>query len=366
MKYDAVVVGGGFYGLSIAEYLLKNKIAKNLLVIERGKEVMLRASKNNQRRIHNGLHYLRSLPTAIRCIENYQKFSNEWKPAVYSSFNSLYGISKINSKVSSRYFEKFANELNIPFENVSSSYSDKFNLRLIDKIYEVDEKVFNTQILRDIILSRFNKLNINFIFNTTAQLLKTSEEENVIILDSGEKISTKLLFNCTYSGINHFLQNIKDNNTLPTIKHELTEISIVKLDQEFTNLSFTLMDGPFFSLLPHPESGYHSLSHVTYTPRISWEDNFSIPYKTTDENFDLISNFNFMKKATEIYTDVLKNSTYVDSYYEIKSVLVENEHNDGRPIVASKINQSNTYNIFGSKIDQIYDVFEFLDSEFNL
>ncbi|MDA8059788.1 MAG: FAD-dependent oxidoreductase, partial [Nitrospiraceae bacterium] len=66
MIYDAIVIGGGFYGATIAHYLKTQRKFKKVALIERGQGLLLRASYNNQARVHNGYHYPRNFTTAYR------------------------------------------------------------------------------------------------------------------------------------------------------------------------------------------------------------------------------------------------------------------------------------------------------------
>ena len=53
-----------------------------------------------------------------------------------------------------------------------------------------------------------------------------------------------------------------------------------------------------------------------------------------------------------------------DSLFEIKTVLVKNEGDDGRPILFEKNKYiPGLYSVLGGKIDNIYDVIEKLDNE---
>ena len=60
--YDRVVIGGGIFG-SQASIVLANE-GFTVLLIEQSSRLMTRASYVNQARLHNGLHYPRSLATA--------------------------------------------------------------------------------------------------------------------------------------------------------------------------------------------------------------------------------------------------------------------------------------------------------------
>jgi len=55
----------------------------------------------------------------------------------------------------------------------------------------------------------------------------------------------------------------------------------------------------------------------------------------------------------------LKRAVPRRSLYEIKTVLAKNEHDDGRPILyQQKPGDSRVVSILGSKIDNIYDLFD--------
>ncbi|HEY7774372.1 MAG TPA: FAD-dependent oxidoreductase, partial [Marinagarivorans sp.] len=110
MKYDAIIIGGGFYGCSIAIYLAQKKRFKNILVIEQEPKIMQRASYTNQARIHNGYHYPRSFTTAYRSRINLPRFVKYWPDAVVNDFDKLYAIPRTGSKVTSKQFLRFCNE----------------------------------------------------------------------------------------------------------------------------------------------------------------------------------------------------------------------------------------------------------------
>ena len=81
-EQDAVIIGGGFYGAAIAVYLAKQRGFKRILLVEREPELMMRASYNNQARVHNGYHYPRSFTTAYRSRVNLPRFVQDWPQVV--------------------------------------------------------------------------------------------------------------------------------------------------------------------------------------------------------------------------------------------------------------------------------------------
>ena len=50
------------------------------------------------------------------------------------------------------------------------------------------------------------------------------------------------------------------------IKYEKCEIILCTVDESLKNTGITVMDGPFFSLMPFGQTGLHSLTSVTFTP----------------------------------------------------------------------------------------------------
>jgi len=64
------------------------------------------------------------------------------------------------------------------------------------------------------------------------------------------------------------------------------------------------------------------------------------------------------------YLPAVLEAKYVESLFEIKTVLMKNEGDDGRPILFEKHSElPGCYSVLGGKVDNIYDVLEKLDSE---
>src|ERR1700712_4869443 len=109
--HDAVVIGGGFYGVVIAIYLAKERGFKRVVLIEQESRILRRASYHNQARVHNGYHYPRSFTTAYRSRINLPKFIQDWPDAVKLDFTKLYAIARRNSKVTAKQFERFCHDI---------------------------------------------------------------------------------------------------------------------------------------------------------------------------------------------------------------------------------------------------------------
>jgi|SRR5882724_554320 len=358
--YDVAVIGGGFYGCSIALFL--KKIFKNVVIIEKEADLLLKASYNNQARIHNGYHYPRSIITALRSHENYSKFISEFKPAVVSKHTMLYAIARNNSKITSAQFVTFCKQIGSPINPAPLEMKRFFDQRLIEDVFLVEENVFNVVKLRNILKEQLTKNNISLLYNTEVLHVNKIDDKLRLKLKNGTEIISKRVINCTYANINTILKN----SSLPPLplKHELTEMPLVKLPPELTNMGITILDGPFFSFMPFPAKGLHTIHHVRYTPhatRSNNEETESLSYQKSINN----SRFIYMLKDAKRYIPIIDKLDYKESLYEIKTVLEQTEFTDARPILFRKdYGIKNFYIVLGGKIDNIYDVIDELKKSF--
>src|SRR4051812_44592454 len=91
-RFDAVVIGGGFYGARLALHL--RQLGRTVLLLEREAALLRRASLVNQARVHGGYHYPRSILTSLRSRRNYARFHEEYRDCVVDSFAHYYAIAR--------------------------------------------------------------------------------------------------------------------------------------------------------------------------------------------------------------------------------------------------------------------------------
>lgn len=366
-SYDAIVIGGGFYGAAIAVYLARQRRLGRILLVERENQLLRRASYHNQARVHNGYHYPRSFTTAYRSRINLPKFVRDWPQAISTDFTKLYAIARRNSKVSARQFERFCLEIGAAFEPASASQCALFEPRLIEAVYQVQEFAFDATRLAEWAVRELAQCAVAVRTGTHAgAVLRGPDGILQVRLDGSDgshaTVEAPYVFNCTYSGLNQFSGDFPGIRT--GLKHELAEMALMKLPPELAHLGVTLMDGPFFSIMPFPARGLHTLSHVRYTPHSHWEDSMGDdPYGRLARHA-CASRADRMVRDASRYLPALAQASYADSLFEVKTVLVKNESDDGRPILFERHAElPGCYSILGGKIDNIYDVLEKLDQE---
>lgn len=356
--YDTVIIGAGFYGLRIAQFLTDELGVKSVLIIEKETDVMQRASYNNQARVHNGYHYPRSVLTALRSRVNLPVFSKEYEEAVVSDFTKYYAVAKTFSKVSARQFLRFFQRIDAEIEPVADGMR-YFDDRLIEEVFKVKEFGFNSAALRRVVLRKLSDRPVDI--RTGEEVVRIKSAANGIeVITSRTTYRAKHVLNTTYSLIN--LINASSGLPILALKHELTEMCLVDMPQSLENKAFTIMCGPFFSLMPFPDKNKYTMSHVRYTPHQEWHDTKVQPQDLHRYLREHQPQSRFPAMAADIkrYMPEGKHISYSgESLWEIKTVLQESEGDDSRPILYKQHHGGikNYICIMGGKIDNIYDVF---------
>lgn len=364
---DAVVIGGGFYGSAIAVYLAKQRGMKNILLIEREEKLLARASYNNQARVHNGYHYPRSFTTAYRSRINLPRFLADWPRIIQGDFTKLYAIARRNSKVTAKQFERFCKDIGAEFRPAKAQFLDLFEPRLIEEVFEVEEYAFDSTKLASWARSQLEKFAVDVKLNTRVTSIGRKPDGLLYVRALNAEglrteTSTKYIFNCTYSGLNQFQGDF--SGVKSGLKHEVTEMALMQLSGQLREVGITVMDGPFFSVMPFPSRSLHTLSHVRYTPHFNWEDKKDLDPYLRLNNYDKATRVDRMVRDVSRYIPSFKDGVYVESLFEVKTVLMKSEVDDGRPILFEKhSDMPGCFSILGGKIDNIYDVLEKLDSE---
>lgn len=367
IDHDAVIVGGGFYGAAIAIYLVKQRGFKRVVLVEREPGLLMRASYNNQARVHNGYHYPRSFTTAYRSRVNLPKFVRDWPNAVTQDFTKLYAIARRNSKVTAKQFDRFCREIGAKIQPAEPSLRTLFEPGLIEDVFLVEEHAFDSTKLASWAARELQDCGVQVHLQTSVTAISNGQNKTLQVALKSEDGSEDLLtcryvFNCTYSGLNQFKGDFPGTQT--GLKQEITEMALMQAPPALEGLGITVMDGPFFSMMPFPARGLHTLSHVRYTPHMHWSDEQGIdPYQKLSQ-YERSTRVDRMVRDVGRYLPAVLDAKYVESLFEIKTVLLKNDVDDGRPILFEKHPElPGCYSVLGGKIDNIYDVLEKLDSE---
>jgi hypothetical protein len=346
----------------LSEYFARQ--GNDVILSEKEEDFMQRASYVNQARVHNGYHYPRSILTALRSRVSLPRFYEEFYSCIDDTFDKYYMIAQLQSKVSASQFEKFCQRIGAICEPAPPKITDLIDTNYVEAVFTTKEFAFDSVKLKKIMLDRIEVAGVKYKLNQkvlsvksiknklSVQIFPTKKESEV------ESIEVDEVFNCTYSMIN---QIITDSSLeMIPLKHELTELTLVTVPDELKNSGITVMDGPFFSIMPFPVKGLHSLSHVRYTPHYEWQDTDKEHYLNAHKHFNQISKksaYKYILQDAKRYIPILSECKYKDSIWEVKTVLPRSDNNDARPILFKpNYGLKGFHTIMGGKIDNVYEV----------
>ncbi len=347
---DALIIGAGFYGAEIALELRRLGLP-DVLLVDRAPAIMRRASYANQARVHNGYHYPRALATAERSRANFEAFVSEYADAVLPDMTSLYAIAA-GSRVSPAQFETFCRIIGAPCQPAPRHFATLFDPALIEQAFLTRELVFDATRLAARLERALAEAGVTLRLNTEVHILGAAET-GVAIQAGPERIHARHVVNATYADIEFAGVPLASR-----VRKELAEMLLIAPPPELRGIGITVMDGPFFSAMPFPAAGLHSLSHVRYTPHAANE---------TPEPETLApqrSNRDAMLRDSTRYLPCLSRARVAGSMFEMKATLMRNEHDDGRPILIERAaTMPRVLSVLGAKIDNIYEVRSYLRTQ---
>lgn len=371
MKYDKIIIGAGLYGLYSALYCAHK--GENVLVLEYEDAPFKRATYINQARIHMGYHYPRSFSTATKSAGYFDRFNLDFKECINSDFKKIYAISSNFSWTNAAQFNKFCSDSNIFCESISTQ--NFFRDELCEEAFLTKEYTYDAKLL----LTKLNNTienfdNISILYNTRITDIIKTQTEYSLRLDDGRLISSSFILNTTYASINQILHKLKF--PLFNIKYEICEIILCKVASKYRDVGITIMDGPFFSIMPFGKTGLHSLTSVTFTPHLtsynelptfdcqSKSEGFCSPYQLGNCNECTVkpkTAWNYMSALAKKYLKEDFDLEYQESLFSMKPILNTSEIDDSRPTVVKQFSERPTFvSVLSGKINTIYDLEELL------
>lgn len=368
--YDKIIIGAGLYGLYAAR--LCGMAGQTVLVLERDPEPFMRATYVNQARVHMGYHYPRSYATAVRSAHYFDRFCRDFSFCLHKEFDQVYATSAQFSWANAAEFQKFCKAAHIRCDGIDPA--TYFKPGMCDGAFLTTEYTYDAQILKEWFIAELEKLS-NVEIRYAADIRRISKcKDNSIDLWKVESVGasdlTPFLLNATYAGINdiHRMLGFEPFG----IKYEKCEIILCRVDESLRHVGLTVMDGPFFSLMPFGQTGLHSLTSVTFTPHeTSYESvaTFACQGKSGGlcrpgslYNCNMcpakpVSAWPYMSRLARKYMRDELGFQYHGSLFSMKPILKASEVDDSRPTVVRRLCDSpEFYTVLSGKINTVYDL----------
>ena len=371
-KYDKIIIGAGLYGLYSALYSCKK--GQNVIVLECDDAPFKRATYINQARVHQGYHYPRSISTALKSAGYFERFNKDYAFCVNKEFDQIYATSSQYSWSDGKQFKDFCKAANIPCEELHAS--NYFKDGMCDGVFRTREYTYDALILKEYLLDELSKYEnaVTIKYGVKINAIEKSINTYVIRTEDGNTYESSFVLNSTYAGTNQILEMAGFEKF--GIKYELCEIILCDVNDKLKEVGFTVMDGPFFSIMPFGKTGYHSLTSVTFTPHTTSYDEvptFSCQGESNGHcSTKRLGNCNDCpaKPATAFpYMANLARKYMLDDYqfeykkslFSMKPILMSSEIDDSRPTVIRTYSKNPTFvGVLSGKINTVYDLDEVL------
>lgn len=377
MKKYKVIIGAGLYGLYAADYL-KDKVDSDtkIIILECDSTPFRRATYINQARVHMGYHYPRSYSTAIKSAHYFHRFMEDYGFCVKTKFDQVYATSSDFSWTNADQFRKFCKDAGIRCDSIDPEIY--FNKGMCDGAYLSEEYTYDAEILKNYFIKRLSESeNVEIRYETYIENVSKQEECYRLELNDGNVLETDFVLNATYASTNQISRLFGFEEF--RIKYELCEIILCKINERFKNVGITVMDGPFFSIMPFGKTGYHSLTSVTFTPHITSYDSLpTFECQKRSNGFcspEHLGNCNdcpakpesawpYMSNLAKKYLKSEFGFEYSHSLFSMKPILKASEIDDSRPTVIKVHSKNPTFvSVLSGKINTVYDLDEVLNDE---
>lgn len=345
-RLHLVVIGGGFYGCSLAAHLARQ--GAQVTVLEARADLLGGASYFNQARVHGGYHYPRSLKTAGRSQASYESFVARYRSCVVDDFLSIYAIAR-GSLTNAGKFRRMCGYIGAPLMEAPSSVRNLFDPATVEASWVTREAVFDAVRLREMVRQELADAGVAVRLGAPVTLVEETPFGTRVVLESGEVFRADRVAVCTYG---EGVQTLPQNVGYSGLHCEPCEMALVDLPPALQGKGITVMDGPYFSLMPFPSTPYHTLSHVRYTPHGS--------YPTYEQAAIALGNglatrADRMIRDSARYVPALNQAVHRESIWGVKTVPARRDGDDARPIVLRKSDLGRVISLLGSKIDNIDD-----------
>lgn len=366
MNWDKIILGAGLYGLYAAERC--GKKGERVLVLERDPEPFARATYINQARVHMGYHYPRSISTALKSAHYFERFHRDYAFCERTDFAQIYATGAQFSWTDAAAFARFCRAADIACEAVPPE--TYFREGMCDGAFRTREYTYDAMVLRAHFLQSLAALpNVTVQCGTKPDAITRAGAVWRVRASDGAVHETPYLLNATYAGVNevHAMLGFAPF----AIKYELCEIILCTVNERLRNVGITVMDGPFFSLMPFGQTGLHSLTGVCFTPhKTSFEalPTFACQSRTGGCSPASLANCNTcparpatawpqMSQLARKYLREEYGFSYRQSLFSMKPILKASEVDDSRPTLVRTLSESPRFvSVLSGKINTVYDL----------
>jgi len=327
MRARIAVAGAGIYGATAA-----------IRLAEQGHDVhlfdplgiMRAASAINQYRVHAGYHYPRSSETIRETMEARAEFIQAFKPAIVRNCKHYYAIPKEGSRTPPDLYEKAMRDHGLPLK---PCLPDWMNFDFIGRCYQVDEHIYDPDVLRKLVEKRIASLRIPFEDKSFTTEMRP-KYDFVVWATYGLDASRRVF---------------------KIAKFQVAEKMLIELPPPLRGIALVVVDGPFTAFDPCGRSGaalFGSAKHTNHWTTTNPDEPVPEPYVgiLNEPEFRPVpfTRFEAMRKDCCDTVPAARDAAYLGSRFTLRVVEDNPEHD--RRILYVRDGAPGEIHIFSGKV----------------
>ncbi|MBN8993884.1 MAG: FAD-dependent oxidoreductase [Rhizobiales bacterium] len=329
------IIGSGIFGAMTAVGLADR--GHECWLIDRNDRALAGVS-SIANRVHMGFHYPRHAPTALQCLESYDRFRHEFADAILPGIQNAYFIASEGSLTSPEAFTAFCDRLALPYRRLDAA-SFRPAMKGVDAGIMTPEVMFGPELLKRAVEARLGNRNIHTLFRTEVSAIERNAVGDLTLRTTRGDHDFDAVVNCGYAGGNEVRTGFPVSR--PVRQYERVAVAIVEVEG-LPPASLTILDGAFPCLLPLDGRGRHLLYHVDHSvierhtgvaPPESWQAGSFAAAPPRDPGPWM----RMMVETSLAFMPFLAGCRIVDLWRGIRVVLPHAEDSDERPTIISAV-----------------------------
>lgn len=327
MGTKIAVAGAGIYGATAAIRLAEQGHQVDLFD---PLGVLRAASAINQYRVHAGYHYPRSAETISEITEARAEFTTAFAPAIVRNSRHYYAIPKENSLTSPDLYESIMSKHGLPLRPCRPGW---MNFDFIDKCYEVEENIYDLDVLRGLIEARLKAQNIRLQQREFTPAMRP--DYDFVVWATYGLGPTRGFFKAA--------------------KYQVAEKMLIELPVELRGIALVVVDGPFTAFDPYGSSSrslFGSARNTNHWTTTNASEPTPEPYAGILNQPDFkpvpFTQFEAMRADCCLSVPAAKDAVYIGSRFTIRVVEDNPEHD--RRILNVREGAPGEIHIFSGKV----------------
>jgi FAD dependent oxidoreductase len=327
MGAKIAVAGAGIYGATAA-----------IRLAEQGHQVHLfdplgvlrAASAINQYRVHAGYHYPRSAETIREIAEARAEFTQTFRGAIVRNSRHFYAIPKEHSLTPPDLYERVMSKNGLPLLPCRPEW---MNFDFIDRCYEVEENIYDPDVLRGLIEACLK-----------ARGIRLQQHQFTTEMRPGYDFVVWATYGLGPS-----------RGLFKAVKYQVAEKMLIELPSKLRGIALVVVDGPFTAFDPYGSSSrslFGSAKNTNHWTTTNAGEPIPEPYAgiLNKPDFEVVpfTRFETMRADCCLSVPAAKDAVYIGSRFTIR--MVEDNPQQDRRILHVREGAPGEIHIFSGKV----------------